>query len=294
MVLETARRPSPVGTRGGVVIGLGLAGAWAFWYLDLRLGELIPGTGGLRIAADFFGRALTPAMTSEAASVPPGTPPLIVNALEAAWTTTVFAAAAISLSVVVGLVLGFLASTAWWADDPAAGRSPLARRLRRGVGATIYGGTRVVIGLMRSVHEIFWAVLFLTAFGLSNVSAVVAIAIPYGGTLAKIFSEMVDEAPRQAGGALRAAGGTGSQVFCLGLLPRALPDMTSYAFYRFECALRSAAILGFFGYPTLGLFIRQSFNSTNYGEVWTYLYTLIALVVVFDLWSGALRKRLVG
>ena len=70
--------------------------------------------------------------------------------------------------------------------------------------------------------------------------------------------------------------------------------MLSYAFYRFECALRSSAILGFFGFPTLGLYLRQSFLSTNYGEVWTFLYVLIALVLVFDAWSGALRRRLVA
>ena len=61
-----------------------------------------------------------------------------------------------------------------------------------------------------------------------------------------------------------------------------MPDLIAYAFYRFECVLRSSAVLGFFGFPTLGLYIRQSFDSTSYGEVWTYLYVLLALVIVFD------------
>lgn len=131
MALEV-RRPAPIGTRGGVIVALALAGALSFWYLDLTVGKLVPTAGGLGVAADFFGRALTPALTSEAASVPPGAPPLLLNALEAAVTTTVFAAAAMSVSLVLGFVLGFLASTAWWADDPAAGRSPTARAVRRG------------------------------------------------------------------------------------------------------------------------------------------------------------------
>ena len=84
---------------------------------------------------------------------------------------------------------------------------------------------------------------------------------------------------RDAAVALRAAGASPLQVVVFGVLPRAQSDMTAYAFYRFECALRASAILGFFGFSTLGLYIRQSFNSTNYGEVWTYLYVLIALVV---------------
>ena len=144
---------------------------------------------------------------------------------------------------------------------------------------------------MRSVHEVLWAVIFLAAFGLTPLAAVVAIAIPYGGTLAKIFSEMIDEAPRDAAMALRAAGASELQVYGFGLVPRALPDMTAYAFYRFECALRSSAVLGFFGLETLGREIHQAFTSENYGEVWTHLYVLLALVIVFDAWSGRLRAR---
>jgi phosphonate transport system permease protein len=77
-------------------------------------------------------------------------------------------------------------------------------------------------------------------------------------------------------------------------VPRALPDMCAYAFYRYECAVRSSAILGFFGFPTLGYSISASFDNLHYGEVWTYLYALMALVVAVELWSGALRRRFVA
>jgi phosphonate transport system permease protein len=197
----------------------------------------------------------------------------------------VLATAATSLSIVLGLALGLCASTSWWwrGTDPRARTAPL-----------VWVVLRTLIALMRSVHELLWAILFLAAFGLTEVAAVIAIAIPYGGTLAKIYSELLDEVPRDTGAALRGAGATGLQTFCFGVLPRALPDMAAYTFYRFECALRASAVLGFFGVPTLGLYIRQSFASSNFGEVWTYLYALIALVVVFDAWSGALRRRFVA
>jgi len=123
-------------------------------------------------------------------------------------------------------------------------------------------------------------------------SAVIAIAIPYAGTLAKVFSEMLDEAEDGAADALRWSGANSLQIFAFGLLPRALPDMGAYAFYRFECALRSAAILGFFGFPTLGLYIQQSVGELYFREAWTYLYALFALIVLVEWWSGALRQRL--
>ena len=78
-----------------------------------------------------------------------------------------------------------------------------------------------------------------------------------------------------------------------GLLPRASADMAAYAFYRFECAIRSSAILGFFGYETLGYYMRASFQNLHYREVWTYLYAMLALVLVLEAWSAAMRRRFV-
>lgn len=261
-------------------------------YLELGTRSLIPSMPGLHAAQRFFVRALSPAITHES-EVPAGTPPLFASALRAAGTTVVVAAEAMSLAVVIGLALAFVASSAWWMGDPSGAQSWWLRMVRRSVVPAVYGVVRVVIAMMRSTHELLWAVLFLAAFGLTQGSAVLAIAIPFGGTLAKVFSEIIDEAPRDAAFALRSAGASPLQIFFFGLLPRAVPDMTAYAFYRFECALRAAAVLGFFGFPTLGYYIAASFENLYYGEVWTYLYTLFALVLVVEAWSGALRRRLV-
>jgi phosphonate transport system permease protein len=291
-------RPAPPGwmprPRGAVLLGIAAAGLWAAGQLGVGLGDLVPGQGGLELAREFFARAVTPALTYESGSVVAGAPPLPLKALAAAHRTIVFAAAAMSLALVIGLPLAVAASSSFWEGDAVAGRASRRRVLLRGAGRALHAGTRVLIALMRSIHELLWAVLFLAAFGLTDLSAVVAIAIPYGGTLAKVFSEMIDEAPREAADALRGAGASPLQVFLFGLLPRALGDMAAYSFYRFECALRSSAILGFFGFPTLGYAIAVSFENLYFGEVWTYLYTLVALVVVADWWSGALRRRLVS
>ncbi len=269
-----------------------LAGAGAVAILARQPGDLQLTRGGLEIAWRFLARAVTPALTYES-DVPSGTMSLIWKALAAAETTLTFAAAATSLALLGGLVLGFLASSAWWAGDPVR-TSSAAVRIRRWLGPVVYGATRVLIAILRSIHELLWAVLLLAAFGLGHLTAVLAIAIPYAGILAKVFSEMIDEAPREPALAMRGAGATPLQMFVFGLLPRALPDMSAYALYRFECAIRSSAVLGFFGFPTLGYYIAASFENLLYGEVWTYLYVLFGLVAIMDWWSGALRRRFVA
>jgi phosphonate transport system permease protein len=83
-------------------------------------------------------------------------------------------------------------------------------------------------------------------------------------------------------------------VFLFGRLPMAFPDMLSYTFYRFECAIRSAAILSFVGIQGLGYQIQLSLHDLLFNQVWTLMLALMGLVVVVDLWSTRVRRSLVA
>jgi len=193
-----------------------------------------------------------------------------------------------SLSILVGLPLGVVASDTWWK------RSSFASARITAAGRALQTGVRFWIALMRSVHELIWAVVLLAAVGLNTFGAVLAIAIPYAGALAKVFSEMLDEAPRHSAKAFEGIGVRPLHVFLFGLLPRALPDMIAYTAYRFECAVRSSAVLGFFGYPTLGYYVSLSFGDGRFHETWTAIYLLLALILFLEWWSTAIRSRLVS
>ena len=264
-----------------MIITLAIAGVWAANALKLNPIDLV--TNNTSIIYDFFSRALSPAMDYES-DVPLGTKPLIVKALSAAWQTILFAAAAMGISLIGGVLFGFLASSSLMIES--------ARGTVKYITFTLYGLVRFLMALIRSIHELIWAVLFLVAFGISELSAVIALALPCTGILAKIFSELIDETSRSAAHAIRGGGGTQIQVYFFVLLPQAIPDLLAYSFYRFECLLRSSAVLGFFGYPTLGFYIAASFENLFYGEVWCYLYTLFLLVAIVDIWSNQIRAEL--
>lgn len=281
MGTDRRARPALLNRRAGTLLAILGAGLLAYLALGLSLGQLAPRAGGLVIAREFFAAALAPALSYETADLPADIGPFLLQVLSALRATIVFAAAAMALALLIGLPLGCLASESWWRGRGRAGGA--VRWLVRGF----------VIAL-RSVHELFWAVIFLAAFGLSPATGVLAIAIPYAGTLAKVFSEMLDEAPRRAADALEALGASPAQRFLFGLLPAAAPDLAAYAFYRFECSVRSAAVLGFFGIPTLGYHLKLSFENLHYREVWTYLYALIAVVLLLEAWSSRLRRSFVA
>ena len=270
-----------------VLSGVVLAGILSAVYLGLDPIRFFSGVRSWKVVGEFVRAAFAPTLTSESGSGYF----LLPQIWEGIYTTVMFAAAGMGLAMILGGALGFLASRAWWDGELVDAGSGWRDRAARRVGPVITSATRVFIALLRSIHELLWAILFLSAFGLSDATAVLAIALPYGGILAKIFSEMIDETPADAALALRAAGGEAGTALIVGLLPRALPDIATYSFYRFECALRSSAVLGFFGFPTLGYYITASFENLYYREVWTYLYALIGLVVLVETWSGALRRR---
>lgn len=281
-------RTAFLGRRGGVLVVVGALALVAYLMLGLRPAELVPTQGGARVAREFFAAAWQPALDWESSVVPSGSGSFLGRVAQAVVRTLCFAAASMSLALVLGTALGFLASSSWWRPDEHTGG------WRRALGPGLQVATRLLIACLRSVHELLWAVVLLAAFGLNSGAAVVALALPFSGVLAKVFSELLDEAPPESARALRAAGARPVPVFLVGTATRALPDMAAYAFYRFECAVRASAVLGFFGYETLGHYLKLSFESLYYREVWTYLYALLALVLVLEAWSAALRRRFVA
>ncbi|MBC8369505.1 MAG: ABC transporter permease subunit [Planctomycetes bacterium] len=257
-----------VSRRSRTLLAIAVAAAVGYASLDVSLSDLIPKGNGSQIVKAFALAAFTPDAGDS-------------HLLSALWVTVKYAIAAMSLAFVLALPLSVLASRSFWQD---CGRPCQILRWM----------VRSFIALMRSVHELLWAVLLLAAMGLSPISAVIAIAIPYAGTLAKVFSDIIDEASTQSSDALHSIGATRLQKYFYARVPQAIPDILSYAFYRFECALRSSAILGFFGFPTLGYYIKIEFDNLNYSKVWAYLYVLLALVVVVEFYSMQLRRRFVA
>ena len=253
---------------------------FALWVLGAGLGELVPSEGGRRLAREFIGAALQPALDYEEVEMREVAQPFSSKVAQAAWMTVKYAVVAMSFALVLGLVGGVLGSRAWWVR-PSRGLETLRLLVR------------LLATALRSVHELLWAILFLSAVGTSPLAAMLAMALPYGGTLAKVFSELLDEANAGASEVMRSAGGSGFSAF-LGTVVGALPDLLTYAMYRLECAVRSSAILGFVGVPTLGYEIKVSFDDGHYHEIWTYVFVLLVIVLSLEWWGGKIRQKLVS
>jgi phosphonate transport system permease protein len=242
---------------------------WA-WQRAVPAGADIVNRGGLSLIGDLFASALHPQLSADFLAV----------VLDAAVTTLVFAALGTAGALVIGLVGGLVLSDAAW-----HGRPPRAVRAVRLV-------LRGVLVAARSIHELVWALLFVSVLGLDPLVAVLAIVVPFGAQTAKVFGETMDGVPRGPLLALRNAGARPVAVVCYALLPPAAPLLLSYAFYRFECAVRSAVILGVVGVGGLGQELVVSLQSRNWDEVWTLVLAVLLLSAAVELWSTRLRRDL--
>ncbi|BFM10036.1 phosphonate ABC transporter, permease protein PhnE [Simiduia litorea] len=177
--------------------------------------------------------------------------------LQALLNTLAFAVQAISLAALLGFAL------ALWYRNKAI---------------------RLFAALLRSIHEVFWALLFIQIFGLTSLAGLLALVLPYTGTLAKIYGEQLEEIdPRPA----LACATTKQQSFSHFLftkLPLVWAPMRHYTSYRLECALRSSIVLGFIGLPTLGFLLETALREGNYSHASGLIYALIALVVSLRFW----------
>lgn len=148
---------------------------------------------------------------------------------------------------------------------------------------------RIGCAVLRSVHELFWALLLIQPLGPSASAGVLAIAIPYAGIFGKVFAEILDEIDRRPADVLPPRTGRIS-AFLFARLPLALGPMRVYGLYRVECGLRSSAVLGFVGLPTLGFELDTFFRQGEYGSVAAVLLAYYALIGTMRLW---MRPRLV-
>ena len=137
---------------------------------------------------------------------------------------------------------------------------------------------RVICAFIRAVHELFWALIFLQIFGLTPLTGVLAIAIPYAGIFAKVYSEILEEAD-QAPLKTVPAGTTALTTFMFVRLPDAWVHFKTYSLYRLECGLRSSTVLGFVGLPTIGFHLESAFAQGEYSMA-AALLILFYLIII--------------
>jgi len=218
-------------------------------------------------------------------------PEFLRTVLRAVAQTMATAVAGTLLSLIVALPLGVLATGTLWnrgvlaaADEGFAYRAGwVASRL-----------ARTILGFLRAVPDLVWALLFVAAVGLGSLAGTLALAVAYSGVLGRVYADVFEHVDPRPLEALQSTGATRMQIFLRGIWPQAVPHLVAYTLYSFECCVRAAAVLGFVGAGGIGYEISVSMRLFEYGQVLTLLLVFIVLLIVTDAASRYLRARSVS
>ena len=226
----------------------------------------------LKVTARFVGDFFPPKLTFE----------FLAMVAREAWRTVAIATAGIALALLFAMPFA-LASTAVLSVSSLPGRMhtfPFAVRQ----------AVRLLLIVLRSIPELVWALVFVRVVGLGATAGVLAIALTYSGMLGKVYGDILESSDVHATASLLRNGAGRLQAFFYGLLPQNAGELTSYTVYRWECAIRSSAVLGFVGAGGLGQQMDMSMKMFNGSEVSTILIAFVLLVWLADHVSMQLRK----
>lgn len=257
-------RASRRGRSSGRAVGLASVLVFGWAVLWAGLGDGIVNGGGWSSFSEFWSSAVRPELSGEFLSL----------TVEAAIVTLSYAVLGTALSIVFGVIGAFWLSELVWPVGP------------------VRSITRTLLLVPRAVHEVLWALLLIQILGFDPLVPVLAIGIPFGAVTAKVFAETIDEADPGPYRQLRATGARRLTALVYGSVPTIRAELLSYSFYRFECSIRSAAVLGVIGAGGLGFQLDLSFETLRYREIWTLIAALMVLSGLVEGWSSLIRRSM--
>ena len=214
---------------------------------------------------------------------PPETKPdfLLLVAKEA-WRTIAIATAGTFLALLLAIPMTLISTRVLSISSLSGRMHHLPFAVRQVV--------RWILIIIRSIPELIWALVFVRVVGLGPAAGVLAIGLTYAGMLGKVYTEILESSDQHVASNLMRNGSGRLQAFFYGVLPQNSTELTSYTVYRWECAIRASAVLGFVGAGGLGQQLDNSMRMFNGGEVATILIVFMLLVGLADLLSAWLRK----
>lgn len=212
----------------------------------------------------------------------------LINYSQAMLETIEMAIIALVLSIIVAVPLSYMCSRNIL-NILIPGKTPFHEFVKK----MIYGSATLAANIFRSINEIIWALIFVSAVGLGPMAGILALGVHTAGVLAKLLSEgneAIDPGPVEA---LTTTGAGFIKVLVFAVIPQTMPHFISMALYRFESDVRSASILGFVGAGGIGFYLFDKMRAFENNDVCTIIIIIMITVWALDKLSSVIRKRFI-
>jgi len=160
--------------------------------------------------------------------------------------------------------------------------------------ATLRWSIKRVFEFCRTVPNLVFALMFVSAFGLGPLAGILAIAIHSFGTLGKLFTEALENIDMRPVEGVRSTGSRFIEAMRFGALPQVMSTFASYTLLRFEINVREGSVVGMVGAGGIGQDLFVAIRKFYYTDVSAILLMIIVCVAVIDLVTERVRHRLSG
>jgi phosphonate transport system permease protein len=157
----------------------------------------------------------------------------------------------------------------------------------------VYQPMRRLMDAARAINEMVFAMLFVVAVGLGPFAGVLALFLHTTGILAKLFSEAVEAIDPKPMEGIRSTGAHPLEEIVYGVIPQVLPLWISYALYRFESNVRSAAVVGMVGAGGIGVVLWEIIRGFQYAQTCAVMLIIVVTVTLIDMLSARIRKAFI-
>jgi phosphonate transport system permease protein len=213
-------------------------------------------------AAKVFGEMVPPQMkTAEVAKLP-------TLILETLWMAVAGTAGAVAAALILAPASARNLAPAW-----------LALPVRR------------VLEVLRTVPEVVWGLVLITAVGVGPVAGAWALGLHSAGSLGRLFAESLENAPCPPQWAIEATGAGRLSIFAYATAPLSLAPIAAHALFRLEWNMRMATVMGLIGAGGIGQALFEAQQLFFYRQMLAYILITALLVAAFDRTSEALRRR---
>ncbi len=156
-----------------------------------------------------------------------------------------------------------------------------------------YSLGRLFMTLSRSVHEIIWGLIFVSALGLGALPGILALGCRSVGFMAKTTGEALENVKRDPIEAVESTGAGTFQVIIFGIVPQVLPIFLGNAIFQLDMNFRRAAILGLVGAGGIGLLFAEHMMILEYHKAATVVLAIAVMVVCGEVISNRIRSRVI-
>lgn len=157
---------------------------------------------------------------------------------------------------------------------------------------TLSKGVKALSSTIRAVPEILLAIYLIPIVGLGATAGALAIGLHSVGMLSKLGAEVVESIDMGPVEAVEAAGGSKIAAIRYAVLPQVIPEILAQWLFRFELNLRASAILGVVGAGGVGALLLNALRYRQFDKAAAVLIMTVLAVLVIDMISSALRRRL--